>query len=98
MRTARSPTVGYQAEVDRVITKYPYDTRRVEQIMADVGYARGGDGFFNSAALGRFSPRVTGKAEGQEGQEATILVDLMRQSGIDAQLTLIPGGAARRIG
>lgn len=88
------PTVSYNADVDRVITKYPYDPRRAELLMTEVGYVKGGDGFFSSPSLGRFSPKVSGTAEGQEGQETTILVDLMRQSGIDAQLSLIP--AAQR--
>jgi peptide/nickel transport system substrate-binding protein len=88
------PTVAYQAEVERVITRYPYDPRRVEQVMAEVGYTKGADGFFTSSTAGRFSPKVSGTAEGQEGQETTIVVDLMRQSGIDAGLSLIP--AAQR--
>src|SRR4030095_16289747 len=40
------PTSPAFAEVDRVATKYPYDVRRAEQLMTEVGYARGGDGIW----------------------------------------------------
>jgi ABC-type transport system substrate-binding protein len=86
--------VGYYADIDRVIAKYPHDPRRVEQLMGEVGFAKGGDGLFTSPATGRFTPELQGTAEGQEGQETTIVANLMRQNGIDVSLALL--SAAQR--
>src|SRR5207249_3081497 len=50
------------AAADQVAARQPYDPRRVEQLMQEVGYARGADGVFTSATEGRFSPQVLGLA------------------------------------
>lgn len=82
--------VRYYPAIDRAITKYPFDVRRTEQLMAEVGYTKGPGGIFTSPTLGRFSPEVSGIAEGQEAQDATIINDYLRRAGFDAQLSLIP--------
>ncbi len=77
------------AAVARVARTYPYDLRRVEQLMAEVGYARGPDGLYTGPA-GTFNPEIRGIAEGDEGRETTIVTDLMRRASMDARLNLIP--------
>ncbi len=88
--TVAPPGVRYQAEVDRVAAKYPFDLRRTEQLMGEAGFAKGADGWYTSASEGRHGPELMGVAEGQEGQETTIIADDMRRAGIDAQLRLVP--------
>jgi peptide/nickel transport system substrate-binding protein len=78
----------YEA-VTRVVKQYPYDLRRAEQLMAEVGYSKGQDGVFTGAA-GTFSPEVRGISEGDEGRETTIVADLLRRTGMDARLNVMP--------
>ncbi len=84
------PTASLYEPVSRVVRMYPYDLRRSEQLMADVGYMKGLDGFYTSSTLGAFSPEVLGIAEGDEGRETTIVTDLLRRVGVDARLRLVP--------
>lgn len=81
--------VSYNDEVQRTAPKYPYDLRQSEQIMAELGFAKGPDGMYAGPG-GRLTPEVLGIAEGQEGQETTIVVDFLRRAGFDAQLKLVP--------
>ncbi len=88
--TVAPPIVSYYEAVERTAARYPYDVRRTEQLMADLGLVKGSDGFFTSSTTGRHAPEVVGVSEGQEGQETTIVVDSLRRAGIDAQLRLVP--------
>jgi peptide/nickel transport system substrate-binding protein len=88
--------VGYYPAVDRALTKYPYDLRRTEQLMAEGGSTRASDGIFMSPSEGRFRPELSGVSEGQEAQDSTIVADYLKRAGIDAQLDLIP--ASLRLG
>jgi peptide/nickel transport system substrate-binding protein len=85
-----SPDTDYYPELDKVLTKYPFDPRRTEALMAEVGYTKGPDGFFTSATLGRFSPEVRGTLQ----NETSILVDGWRRAGVDAQLSVTPASLA----
>jgi len=90
------PVVGYYAAADRAIAKYPYDLRRTEQLMVELGFTKGADGVLVSPTAGRFSPELGGLSEGQEAQDTTIVADYLKRAGIDARLNLIP--AALRSG
>jgi peptide/nickel transport system substrate-binding protein len=90
------PVVGYYAAADRAITKYPYDVRRTEQLMTELGYPKAADGILVSSTAGRLSPELGGLSEGQEAQDTTIVADYLKRAGIDARLNLIP--AAMRSG
>jgi ABC-type transport system substrate-binding protein len=87
--TVAPPSVPFYPDLLRVVATHPHDVRRTEQILGELGYAKGPDGFFTSPAEGRFTLGVQGVAQGQEGQETTIVTDMMRKAGIDAQLNLI---------
>ncbi len=84
------PTASLYEPISRAVRMYPYDLRRTEQLMADVGYVKSGDGFYTSATLGTFSPEVLGIAEGDEGRETTIVADLLRRVNVDSRLRLVP--------
>ncbi len=82
------PTLPYYAGLERAISKYPFDLRRAEQLLAEVGIAKGGDGWYASAADGRFEPDLRGRA-GLENQEVTIVTDNWKRAGINASQTTI---------
>jgi peptide/nickel transport system substrate-binding protein len=89
-QTMGPPTLSFYDELLRVTTNYPYDLRQTEQLMAEVGYTKGGDGFYTSQVAGRFAPEMLGLAEGDEAQQTTIVADYLRRAGIDAGLRLAP--------
>ena len=84
------PNAGFYPLVDRGLTKYPYDLRRAEELMAEAGFTKGADGVYASLSDGRFAPEVRGLAEGQDAQETIIVVDFLRRAGIEAGLNLVP--------
>jgi peptide/nickel transport system substrate-binding protein len=78
---------GYQ-EVDRAITKYPHDPRRVEQLMNEIGYAKGADGTFASGG-DRFALPFLQEAGNQTEREMAILIDTWRRLGIETRPTVM---------
>jgi peptide/nickel transport system substrate-binding protein len=84
------PQVEYFAELDRAITKYPYDLRRVEQLFGAAGFSKGTDGFYASPGEGRFSLEVAVAAGARNDKEVAIMADYLRQAGIDASVRVIP--------
>jgi peptide/nickel transport system substrate-binding protein len=74
------PGVSYAADLDRAITKYPFDVRRAEQIMQEAGYQKGPDGFFTGPE-GKlvFEYRVNTSA--QNDAERSVMADGWRKAG-----------------
>jgi peptide/nickel transport system substrate-binding protein len=103
--TPVSPQAPYAAEVDRAITKHPYDLGRSAQLMAEFGLAKGPDGFYGGAASGAAASGAPGAAAqritipylvqgGTEYvQQGTILTDMWRRAGFDVQMTVLPTSA-----
>ncbi|MBM2810583.1 MAG: hypothetical protein HW416_1342 [Chloroflexi bacterium] len=85
-----SPTTSYGPLVDRSIAKYPYDPRRSEQLMSDVGFAKGADGTYVSPTAGRFVGDAKTNAGRDNELERDILAGLWRQQGFEFQATLVP--------
>lgn len=83
------PDQPWYDALDRVVTKYPHDLRRSEELMREAVFVKGSDGFYAGPA-GRFTFDVLGISEGQEGQETTVIHDALRRAGFDAQLRLVP--------
>jgi peptide/nickel transport system substrate-binding protein len=79
------PTATYYADVERAVTKYPYDPRRTEQLMAEAGYTKGRDGLFVDPRGQRFQPDFWSNADGQHRIIAAIVADNWQRAGIDAQ-------------
>jgi peptide/nickel transport system substrate-binding protein len=83
--TLTAPGVPYYAEIERAVLKHDYDPRRAEELMAQVGWTKGPNGFFVDGAGTRFTFQVTSTAGGKNEQEATLYVDSLRKVGFDAQ-------------
>ncbi len=84
------PTVPYYEELQRTVTKYPFDVRRAEQLLAELGYAKASDGFFASPGDGQLHFEVRGVSGGQEEQDTTIVSSALRDTGMDTVIYLLP--------
>jgi len=88
--TVPPPTVGYYPEIEKVLTKYPYDLRRTDQLMTDIGYTKGSDGVYTSPTEGRFRVETRGVSSGDEERDTTIVDDFLRAGGYDSFINLLP--------
>lgn len=93
--TIVAPTVDYFPDVDRAITKYPYDLRRSEQLMGELGYARGPDGGYRSATEGRFGTELQVISQTQNEAEMSIMAAGWRQAGYDIREAVMPAVQAQ---
>jgi peptide/nickel transport system substrate-binding protein len=80
-------TTDYYPEIDRAITKYPYDPRQSERLMNEAGFTKGADGYFASPTEGKLtftimSPNVR--------REPPVLAANWRQAGFDMQELPLP--------
>jgi ABC-type transport system substrate-binding protein len=89
------PTVPYAAELDRSVTKYPFDTRRSEALMQEAGYRKGADGYFESLEGGRMQFQIKGTASPENAAERTILASGWRQAALDTEEGVITPVEAR---
>jgi len=85
----------YYAEVERAITKYPFDPRRAEQIMAEAGYAKDRDGFFVASGGDRLRPSLWNSAGAQREKLLAIVVDTWQRAGFDVQPFVMPNALER---
>lgn len=88
--TLVAPTAAYFPEIDRVLTKYPYDVRRSEQLMSEAGITKGSDGFYTSPTEGRLNFEI--KVLTNERNEAAmhIMADSWRRNGFEMTETVFP--------
>jgi peptide/nickel transport system substrate-binding protein len=93
--TFTSPNQEYQPAVDREIIKYPHDPRRTQQLLEEVGYTRDGNGMFVTPRgdLMDVPMNYTGGTS-QFEQETAILVDQMKQAGINGLARVLPTSAS----
>jgi len=85
----------YFSEVDRAITKYPYDPRRSDQLLQEAGLTRDREGFFAGRSGERFAPPYLTTANLLTTKANTIAVEAWRRAGIDAQLSTLPAALDR---
>jgi peptide/nickel transport system substrate-binding protein len=91
MDTIFSPATDYYSVIDRAITKYPYDPRASERLMAEAGYARGSDGFF----AGPMDDKLTFALRASPIRpELPVLAANWRQAGFDMQERVVPPAEA----
>jgi peptide/nickel transport system substrate-binding protein len=88
-------TVPFAAEVDRVLTKYPYDPRRSEQLMQEAGFSKDRDGFFADASGARFQTELLTNAGPEYERAQAIVADAWQRAGI-AVATSVQGRAQAR--
>jgi len=90
-----TPQASIFPEVDRVINKYPYDPRRTESLLTEVGYGKGSDGVFVSTNGERLTPGLVAETVGQFQREANILAATWRAAGLDVSITGLPSTQLR---
>jgi peptide/nickel transport system substrate-binding protein len=88
------PSVEYASDLDRVITKYPYDLRRAEQLMGEAAYAKSADGTYVGRA-GRFATELMVIAQPQNEAEMSIMAAGWRQAGFDIREAILPAAQAQ---
>ena len=76
-----APTEDYFAEVERAATKYPFDLRRSEQLMAEAGYRRGADGMYVGTRGNVFTSELAVLQSPQNETEMSIMAATWRQAG-----------------
>lgn len=90
-----SPRAPYAQLVDAALTKYPFDTRRTQQLLEQAGLVRRADGFYASPGGERFRPDVWYIENPTQESENAILVDTLRRAGVDAHTEVLPVGLVR---
>jgi peptide/nickel transport system substrate-binding protein len=80
----------YFAEADRVLTHYPYDPRRAQQLLEEAGLTRGSDGFYANPGGRRFEPDYQVRAGTQAERGQAIQIDTWRRAGIYAVSSVLP--------
>jgi peptide/nickel transport system substrate-binding protein len=89
------PTADYHPIVDRAVVKYPYDPRRSEQLMAEAGFTKAGDGFFTSPTDGQFSFELKVIQNAQNESEQAIMASVWRRVGFDVREAVLPAAQAQ---
>jgi len=86
---------SYWNDVERAVTRYPFDARRVEQLMAEAGFTKR-DGFFASAAGERFRPEFLADGSPLFVREMEVIQDTWARLGIDMDPKVLAAVAARQ--
>jgi peptide/nickel transport system substrate-binding protein len=81
---------------DRALVKRPFDPRRSEQVMAEVGYAWGADGTYESPTAGRLEFQIQTQSASDNDAEIAILANSWQRAGFAATQRLMSGPAARQ--
>jgi peptide/nickel transport system substrate-binding protein len=76
------------AELDRTISKHAFDPRRTEQLLGELGYTKGADGFFARGGE-RLTIDFRQEAGDQTQREMSIITDSWRTVGIDSTVSQI---------
>ncbi len=88
--------VPYFADLDRAITKYPYDPQRAEQLMGEAGFAKGSDGVFAGAGE-RMSFDFWGDSGSQFEKDLAVVGAGWNRVGFDTRLGVVAAAQFRDI-
>ncbi|MEA2640839.1 MAG: peptide/nickel transport system substrate-binding protein [Chloroflexota bacterium] len=87
-----SPQDMLRRDVESAIPQYPYDPARAQQLLAQVGWNRGGDGILVHSQTGeRFELPVWSRPATGGEQELLLITENFKQLGIDASVNVITG-------
>lgn len=89
------PEASYAEEINRSVTRHPYDPKRTEQLMIEAGYSRGAGGFFVDPRGERFRPAVWNSAGAQREKMVAILLDTWQRAGLEAEGVTLPAALER---
>src|SRR5581483_253381 len=90
-----SPRLPYYQEIDRVITKYPYDPAKSQQLMDEAGFTRGVDGLFVGKDGTPFDLEVASSSGSKNEQENSVIVDGLKAAGFNAHSNILPAAQSR---
>lgn len=79
------PNVPFFPEVERAITKYPFDFRRSEQLMNEVGFIKDAGGSFADRSGARLNLEVRNIQSAQNDAERSIIADGWRRAGFEVE-------------
>jgi peptide/nickel transport system substrate-binding protein len=85
-----SPRATYYAAIESAIVKHPYDTRRAQQLLEEMGLQRGSDGFYLGLDGRPFSLEVMALANPTWESEGTIVIEAYRRMGLNTVMRVIP--------
>jgi peptide/nickel transport system substrate-binding protein len=83
-------SLPYAGELERVVPRYGYDVRRVEQLMTEAGYTRGSDGTYVGPDQGRLSVEIRANSTAALVQEMAIIAAGWREAGFDTREMAVP--------
>jgi peptide/nickel transport system substrate-binding protein len=85
-----SPRATYYAAIDPALNKYPYDTRRAQQLLDEMGLQRGADGYYLGLDGQPFSLEVLSLSNPSWESEGTIVIEGYRRLGLNTTLRILP--------
>jgi len=89
--TLPSKELDYYPEIDRALTKYALDTRRGEQLLAEMGLTKDGEGFWSQGGTRATVTIMVAGGAGGYPRESLVLADGWKRMGIDTTIrTLSP--------
>ncbi len=84
------PEVSYSSELDRAITKHPYDPRLSEQLMSEAGLTKARDGFYLSSTGERLTIPYLVVGGSEYERQGAIMTDTWRRAGFDIEQSILP--------
>ncbi len=85
---------SYYAAIEPSVAKYPYDQRRAQELLGEVGLQKGTDGFYLGLDGHPFSLDIMSLTNPTWEQENTILVEGYRRMGLNAIGRTLPSALA----
>jgi peptide/nickel transport system substrate-binding protein len=81
------PTASYYQRLAQAVPQYPFDPRRVEQLMTEAGFAKGSDGVWASPdpRYGRMSFETNVLTSPDSDNEMHLMADSWRKLGFDVK-------------